>query len=109
MLWESWNYWAAAKWIYTVPWFEETKLFEMPFAGFIGFPPFALECYTFARLLVAVGLVGEWDPTAPERARSFPARGAIAVVVGLLCLPMIAGVDRWTVRSTALQPEEAVH
>lgn len=106
LLWESWNYWAAAKWIYTVPWFEESKLFEMPFVGFLGFPPFALECYTFARLLVALGLVGEWDPTAPVRERAVPARGVISLVVGVLCLPVIAGVDRWTVRSIAWQPEE---
>jgi hypothetical protein len=45
ILWEFWNFWARTKWIYTVPFFEELKLFEMPLAGFLGFPPFAVQCY----------------------------------------------------------------
>jgi len=45
-LWESWNYWARAKWIYTVPIFPNVKIFEMPLAGYLGFPAFALECFT---------------------------------------------------------------
>lgn len=53
-LWEFWNYWAGAKWHYTVPIMEHVKLFEMPLPGFLGFPPFALECFTmyvFVRLM----------------------------------------------------------
>ena len=45
-LWEFWNYWARAKWIYTVPVVGHLKLFEMPVLGYFGFPPFALECFT---------------------------------------------------------------
>ena len=45
MLWEFWNFWAATKWVYTVPFFEELKIFEMPLLGFLGFPPFTVECY----------------------------------------------------------------
>lgn len=41
-LWETWNYWTSVKWIYTVPHFEGSKFFEMPFAGYLGFPPFAV-------------------------------------------------------------------
>jgi hypothetical protein len=44
-LWESWNFWALSKWIYTVPFFEKAKGFEMPFLGFLGFPPFAIQAY----------------------------------------------------------------
>ncbi len=51
-LWEFFNYWAQVKWIYTVPFFSELKLFEMPLAGFLGFPPFAVECALVYRLLV---------------------------------------------------------
>jgi hypothetical protein len=51
LLWEFWNYWAAAKWIYTVPWAEQIKLFEMPLLGFFGFPPFALECFVLIHFL----------------------------------------------------------
>jgi len=53
MLWEFWNYWAAAKWVYTAPFTQDVKIFEMPIAGFLGFGPFAWEyfCgYQFLRL-----------------------------------------------------------
>ena len=46
LVWEFWNYWARAKWIYTVPILPDVKLFEMPILGFGGFPPFAVECFT---------------------------------------------------------------
>ena len=45
-LWEFWNFWARAKWIYTVPIVGHIKIFEMPVLGYFGFPPFALECFT---------------------------------------------------------------
>ncbi len=44
-LWEFWNYWATAKWIYTVPILGDIKLFEMPVVGYLGFPPFAVEVF----------------------------------------------------------------
>ena len=55
VLWEFWNYWSGAKWHYTVPIMEHAKIFEMPLPGYLGFPPFALECFTmftFTRLLL---------------------------------------------------------
>ena len=55
LLWEFWNYWAIAKWTYTVPFFGNIKIFEMPVLGFLGFPPFAVECwvmYIFLRSLL---------------------------------------------------------
>jgi hypothetical protein len=54
-LWEFWNFWARAKWIYTVPILGDLKIFEMPILGYFGFPPFALECFTmyvFVRRLI---------------------------------------------------------
>lgn len=45
LIWEFWNYWAGTKWKYTVPVFPDVKIFEMPVAGFGGFPPFAVECF----------------------------------------------------------------
>jgi hypothetical protein len=54
-LWEFWNYWAISKWTYTVPFPGEIKIFEMPILGFLGFPPFAVECwvmYIFLRSLL---------------------------------------------------------
>jgi hypothetical protein len=44
-LWEFWNYWATAKWRYIFPMFQDWKIFEMPAPGYLGFLPFALECF----------------------------------------------------------------
>ncbi len=55
-LWEFWNWWAAAKWLYIFPMFQSWKIFEMPAPGYFGFPPFALEC--FAMYMTASWLVG---------------------------------------------------
>jgi hypothetical protein len=55
VLWEFWNYWCRAKWHYTVPIMEHVKIFEMPLPGYLGFPAFALECFTMyvsARLAI---------------------------------------------------------
>jgi hypothetical protein len=55
-LWEFFNYWALSKWTYTVPYFGNIKIFEMPVLGFLGFPPFAIECwamYIFVRSLLS--------------------------------------------------------
>jgi hypothetical protein len=49
VLWELWNYWAATRWIYTVPYLGGVKIFEMPVLGYLGFPPFALEAYAMYR------------------------------------------------------------
>ncbi len=45
LLWEFWNYWAFTKWIYVLPFLPQPKIFEMPAIGFLGFLPFAAECY----------------------------------------------------------------
>lgn len=64
LLWEFWNYWALAKWRYVgVPVFPAWRLFEMPLAGYLGFPPFALEAFAMYHLLRP--LVG---PRTPARA-----------------------------------------
>jgi hypothetical protein len=55
-LWEFWNNWAAAKWHYTFPMFQKLKIFEMPAPGFLGFLPFALEC--FAMYVTSAWLLG---------------------------------------------------
>lgn len=44
-LWEFWNYWAGSKWIYTIPYWGEVKVFEMPVVGYLGFLPFAVEVF----------------------------------------------------------------
>jgi hypothetical protein len=54
VLWEFWNYWALARWTYTVPYLGDVKVFEMPVLGYLGFPPFALECYAMYHWLAGV-------------------------------------------------------
>lgn len=102
LLWETWNACARAHWIYTVPFFEDSKLFEMPLAGFLGFPPFALECYSFARVLVALRLVPEWEEAragaASVRNPRRESLGALAAAV--FALPAILGLNAFTVRAT---------
>ena len=44
-LWEFWNYWTRAGWIYTFPIGQQWKIFQMPAPGYLAFPVFALECF----------------------------------------------------------------
>ena len=56
LLWEFWNFWSASKWVYSAPFTQDLKYFEMPVAGFLGFGPFALEyfaLYNFVRIFRA--------------------------------------------------------
>ncbi|MGH9692234.1 MAG: hypothetical protein ACRD4C_14345 [Candidatus Acidiferrales bacterium] len=55
-LWEFWNNWAAAKWHYIFPIAQQWKIFEMPAPGYLGFLPFALEC--FSMYVTAIWLTG---------------------------------------------------
>jgi hypothetical protein len=68
VLWELWNFGAAAKWIYHVPYFPSVRIFEMPVAGFLGFAPFALEYHAMYRF-VANLWSGVRDGTSGERRR----------------------------------------
>lgn len=60
-LWEFWNYWSLSKWIYTVPFFDERKGFEMPFLGFLGFPPFTIEAYVMYNFLSLFRFKRGWE------------------------------------------------
>ena len=77
LLWEFWNYWSGAKWHYTVPIMQSVKIFEMPLPGYLGFPAFALECFTmyeFVRLLFSKRgiLIGPpWRPSPSSEKSSF--------------------------------------
>jgi hypothetical protein len=54
LMWEFWNFWAASKWVYSIPFFSGWRVFEMPILGFLGFPPFALECWILYHLSAQV-------------------------------------------------------
>jgi len=92
LFWETWNFWARTKWIYTVPVFEELKLFEMPLLGFLGFPPFAVECLVVLRFLAGWSAGRSWT-TSPLFRVSALALGGAAV------LGVFARVDPLTVDS----------
>lgn len=99
--WEFFNFWARAKWIYTVPFFDELKLFEMPLLGFIGFPPFAVECACTYRLLVWARLCppfGAFRQQGPARTGTVLTFLTVIALVGSLAV--YEGMQRLTVAST---------
>ena len=94
-LWETWNFWARVKWIYTVPGFESLKVFEMPLAGFLGFPPFALECVAVVAFLDTLG--SRLKHRSPRVRRSVLAAATGLAVSGTLVV--FAAADETTVDS----------
>src|SRR3989441_12913632 len=82
VVWESFNAMARGRWIYTVPFLEHLKIFEMPLIGFFGFPFFALEVWSLYHLL------------APHTTRRTLLASAAFVVF------VLVGIDHWTVSST---------
>jgi hypothetical protein len=87
VMWEFWNFWAGSKWIYSVPFVGQWKIFEMPALGFLGFPPFALECWIFYHLLRAI----------PQKMNSRSARIAWCIGLGIVSILILRGIDRHTV------------
>ncbi len=49
--WEMWNIRAWPKWIYTFPYLDGWKIFEMPLVGYLGYLPFGLEVWAFTALV----------------------------------------------------------
>lgn len=49
--WEMWNFFAYPKWLYSIPWGDFLRIFEMPLLGYGGYLPFALELYAVYHLL----------------------------------------------------------
>jgi hypothetical protein len=99
-LWEFWNFWAHTKWMYTVPFFEDTKWFEMPPLGFLGFPPFAVECYVLLNILnLARGGRG-WE-SAAHTGPGAPRRWGLLAIVGACVFnaAVYLAIDRFTVQS----------
>jgi hypothetical protein len=86
--WELCNYWSLEKWVYTVPLFSEGKLFEMPYLGFLGFPPFCVECFVMINAVYLLRDGRHWDPEAPESPKGTRRRHKIVylvmMVLGLL-------------------------
>lgn len=103
-LWELFNIGARAKWIYTVPGFEDFKLFEMPLLGFLGFPPFALECYEMYRALVLFGLASEWEDSVARKGLGVLASAGIVLAAAAIVVMSLPLMDRMTVDSMIPRP-----
>lgn len=95
LLWECWNYWARAKWVYSVPFVGDVKLFEMPVAGFLGFPVFALSCFAMSEAFFLL-LVHLRRFPAPRQRLAWLMCGVAGASFGTAVL---LGMDLWTVAS----------
>jgi hypothetical protein len=103
LFWEFWNFWALSKWIYTVPYFEEVKGFEMPFPGFLGFPPFTLEAYVMYNFISLFRFRRGWEESTynlhPEqKTRKLTSVLTAILMVGLFVL-IFQAIDHKTVDS----------
>jgi hypothetical protein len=91
--WELCNFWSLAKWVYTVPFFSEGKLFEMPYLGFLGFPPFCVECFVMINALYLLRGGRHWDTEAPRRPK---ASGALHKTTYLLIILLGLLLSEWS-------------
>lgn len=80
LLWEFWNYWAMTKWVYTIPHVGWLKIFEMPVLGFLGFPPFAVECYVMTSTLSLLRRGRTWEQPSPAPIGRSPLRLTLVTV-----------------------------
>ena len=103
ILWEFWNFWARSKWIYTVPFLDELKGFEMPPLGFLGFPPFAVECYVICNFISLFRQKRGWerDQYGLNPGKRTKPVAIVLSVVGLLIFYPLAfhSIDTKTINS----------
>lgn len=97
IIWETLNYFARGKWIYTVPFLENLKAFEMPPVGFLGFPIFALSAWSLYHALCGAGVA----VTARGDNRIVRKRMPLAVGAAVMfCFSVLSGMERRTISST---------
>ena len=63
--WEMWNFYAFPKWIYTIPYVDFLRIFEMPILGYGGYLFFGLFVFTFTSM--ALGIAARFWPRIPVR------------------------------------------
>ncbi|MFI5038089.1 MAG: DUF4332 domain-containing protein [Solirubrobacterales bacterium] len=98
LLWELYNSFARSRWIYTVPGLEGLKIFEMPLLGFVGFPVFALECWSVFHLLACFGIS---TPEVPRRGPVRIGRKTVTALAGVaFAVAVLSGMERYTISST---------
>jgi len=84
ILWEFWNFWSLSKWVYTVPFFEEWKGFEMPYLGFLGFPSFAVQAYVMYNTLSLFRYQRGWEESTFHLNLTNKTRFLTAVLTAIL-------------------------
>ncbi|MGO8987518.1 MAG: DUF4332 domain-containing protein [bacterium] len=102
-LWEFWNFWALSKWVYTVPFFEKGKGFEMPFLGFLGFPPFAVQAYVMYNFVSLFRSGRGWEESACrlniERKTRPLTTILTAILIASFSVLIFKAIDSYTVDS----------
>ncbi|PIX25519.1 MAG: hypothetical protein COZ69_02885 [Deltaproteobacteria bacterium CG_4_8_14_3_um_filter_45_9] len=102
-LWEFWNFWAQSKWVYTVPFFEERKGFEMPFLGFLGFPPFTVQAYVMYNFISLFRSGRGWEESTYRlnlARRTRPLTMILtAILIGSFSILIFRAIDLKTVDS----------
>lgn len=66
--WEMWNMYSWPKWVYTFPYLNQYKIFEMPLAGYLGYLPFGLEVWALTAFLypaISKELIAVMDHKSP--------------------------------------------
>ena len=111
LLWEFWNYWALSKWIYTVPFFEKLKGFEMPFLGFLGFPPFAVQAYVMYNFISQFRFGRGWEEFAyrlnPERRTRSLTIALTVILIASFYVLIFRAIDFKTVDSYYVRLKDA--
>jgi Domain of unknown function (DUF4332) len=111
LLWEFWNFWALSKWVYTVPFFETIKGFEMPFPGFLGFPPFAIQAYVMYNFISLFRFGRGWEESTYNLHPGQKTRRATSVLTAILMVSfyvlIFQAIDLKTVDSCYPRLEDA--
>jgi hypothetical protein len=111
LLWEFWNNWARSKWVYTVPFFEEAKGFEMPYLGFLGFPAFAVQAYVMYNTLSLFRSHRGWEQSSYRLNLKDKTRLTTGILTAVLIVSfsflMFRAIDHNTVDSYAARLSDA--
>jgi hypothetical protein len=110
-LWEFWNFWALSKWVYTVPFFWKGKGFEMPFLGFFGFPPFAVQAYAMYNFISLFRSGRGWEESTCRLNTEQKTRPLTIILTAILIASfsvlIFRAIDSYTVDSYYPRLEDA--
>ena len=110
-LWELWNFWALSRWVYTVPFFDKVKGFEMPLLGFLGFPPFAVQAYVMYNFISLLRSKRGWEESTHRlnrEKRTRPLTSVLTVIlIGSFSILIFRQIDAKTVDSYYSRLEDA--